>query len=123
METEAKVSRPTTTYDLLPSERAFLAGMRRLGRGRYEFLKIHNGELVLAPWPIAIRDVKFGAQDLGCEKELMAEFRLKRQVTELFEFIRAVDDGEIRVLEIANCLPLSMRIEHRPEGEAEARHG
>ena len=57
----AKASRPTATCDLFPSERSFLDEMRRLGHGRYESLKIHNGELILTPWPTAIRDVKFGA--------------------------------------------------------------
>ena len=119
----AKASRPTATCDLLPSERSFLDAMRRLGYGRYESLKIHNGELVLDPWPTAIRNVKFGAQYPDCENELSAEFKLKKQVAELFEYIRSVGTGEIRVLEIASCLPFSMRIEHRPEDEAEVRRG
>ena len=106
----AKGSRPTTTWDLLPSELAFLAGMCRLGHGRYECLKIHNGELVLAPWPIAIRDVKFGAQDPGCEKELSAEFRLSQQLVQLFEYIRNMDAGEIRVLVIKSGMPFAMQI-------------
>jgi hypothetical protein len=47
----AKASRPTTTCDLFPLEREFLDEMRRLGHGRYESLKIRNGELALDPWP------------------------------------------------------------------------
>jgi hypothetical protein len=84
--------------------------MRSLGHGRYESLRIHNGELALDPWPLAIRDVKFGPQDPGCEKEVSAEFRLKRQVAELFEYIRSVDAGEIRLLEIHGGLPFAMQI-------------
>lgn len=105
----AKPSHPTTTCDLLPSERAFLEAMRRLGYGRYESLKIHNGEL-LAPWPSAIRDMKFGAQNPGCEKELSSEFRLIQQLVQLFGYIRSVDAGEIRVLVIKNGLPFAMQI-------------
>jgi hypothetical protein len=67
--------------------------------------------------------VKFGAQYPDCEKELSAEFKLKRQVAELFEYIRSVDAGEIRVLEIANCLPLSMKIQHMPVDKAGVRRG
>ena len=110
METVAKAARPTTTRDLLPSERAFLNAMRSLGHGRYESLKIHNGELALDPRPIAIRDVKFGARDPGCEKGVGSEFRLKRQVTELFEYIRSVEAGEIRQLKIRGGLPFAMQI-------------
>jgi len=36
---------------------------------------------------------------------------LKPQVTELFEYIRAVDAGEIRTLEVKHGLPFSMEIE------------
>ena len=106
----AKASRPTTTCDLLPTECAFLDEMRRLGYGRYESLKIRNGELVLAPWPTAIRDVKFGAQDPGCEKELRAEFKLSQQLVQLFEYIRNMDAGEIRVLVIKSGMPFSMQV-------------
>src|SRR5437899_11089448 len=98
MVTEAKPARPTTTRDLLPSERTFLEAMHRLGYGRFETLRIERGELVLAPWPIMIRQVKFGASDPGSEKTSRDEFRLKDQVAELFEHIRAVDAGEIRLL-------------------------
>ena len=118
---ERKREPPATTFDLFPSERTFLGDMHRLGHGRYEFLRIRNSELALDPWPTAIRDVKFGAQDLGCEKELSGEFRLKRQVRQLFEYIRSVQVGEIRLLEVANGLPFSMRIQHMPEDKAEVR--
>jgi hypothetical protein len=119
-----KGSRPITTRDLLPSERTFLDAMHRLGHGRYESLKIHNGELVLDPWPTAIRNVKFGTHYPDCEKKLSAEFNLKRQVAELFEYIRSVGGGsEICVLEIFCGLPFSMRIEHRAEDQAEVRRG
>jgi hypothetical protein len=105
----AKASRPTTTCDLLPWEREFLDEMRRLGHGRYESLKIHNGELI-APWPIAIRDVKFGAQYPGCDKELSSEFRLSQQLVQFFEHIRNMDAGEIRVLVIKSGQPFAMQI-------------
>jgi hypothetical protein len=33
-------------------------------------------------------------------------------VSELFEFVRAVDDGEIRSLEVRHGLPFSMEVSH-----------
>jgi hypothetical protein len=109
--------RPATTHDLLPSERAFLDAMHHLGYGRYELLRIERGELVLDPWPITIRQVRFGSANPGSENECRAEFRLKDQVAELFEHVRSVDDGEILVLEIRGGLPFAMQFV-QPAGES-----
>lgn len=105
------MSRPATTRDLQPSERAFVAAMSRMGFGRFEYVRIERGAIVIDPWPTAVRDVKFGAQDPGASKLLPAEFELKPQVAELFEYVRAVDSGEIRTLEVKSGLPFSMEIE------------
>jgi hypothetical protein len=109
-----KQSRPTTTQDLLPSERVFLGAMHRLCHGRFEDLRIERGELVLDPWPRTIRQVRFGASDPGCEKELRAEFRLKEQLAQLFEYIRSVDTGRIQILEMRGGLPFAMQIVQAP---------
>ncbi len=105
------MSRPTSTRDLRPSERAFTAAMSDLGFGRFEYLRIERGELVLNPWPAVVRDVKFGSQDPCALKARPAEFELKPQVAEFFEYVRSVDDGEIRTLEVKHGLPFSMEIE------------
>jgi hypothetical protein len=110
METEAKASRPITTHDLLPSERAFLDRMHHLGYGRYEMLRIERRELVLAPHPTTIRHVKFGLANVESEKESCADFRLKVQVAELFEYVRSIDAGAILLLEIRGGLPFAMHI-------------
>ena len=112
----AKISsRPATTLELLPSERRFLDAMHHLGYGRFESVRIEGGKLVLDPWPSTIRYIKFGSFDPGCDKELNAEFRLKCQVAELFEYVRAIETGEIRLLEIRAGLPLTMHINQMPE--------
>ena len=85
--------------------------MRQIAFGRLESLRIENGELVLNPWPKTIRDVKFGTEDRSAPLTVPAEFELKRQVIELFEYVRAVDGGEILTLEIRHGLPFSMEIE------------
>ena len=38
------------------------------------------------------------------------EFELKQQTVQLFEFVRSVDAGEIRVLEVRGGLPFTMEI-------------
>jgi len=100
------------TGDLLESERAFLAVMQRLGFVRFEFVQIHNGELVLDPWPTTVRGIRFGS-DSATEPECSNDdFALKRQVAEFFEYVRANNAGEIRCLEVRHGLPFSMEIEH-----------
>jgi hypothetical protein len=108
--------RPTTTCELLPSERIFLDAMHRLGYGRLEAVLIEKGELVLDPWPSTIRQVKFGASDPACEKETRTEFRLKAQLAELFEYVRSVDAGEICLSEIGGGLPFAIQIVQAPAG-------
>ena len=103
--------RPSTTKDLRPSERRMIAAMRILRFGRFEYIRIERGEIVLNPWPTSVREVKFGSRDPGAAKIPAAEFDLKPQVAELFEYVRAVDAGEIRTLEVKNGLPFSMEIE------------
>jgi hypothetical protein len=105
------MSRPSSTRDLRPSERTFVAAMSALGFGRFQYLRIECGELVLDPWPTVVRDVKFGSQDPGTAKIPPAAFELKPQVAELFGYVRSVDAGEIRTLEVKHGLPFSMEIE------------
>jgi hypothetical protein len=114
-------SRPTTTCDLLPSERTYLDAMHYLRYGRFESLRIERGEMVVDPWPKTIRQVRFGASDPGCEKEPSAEFRLKAQLAELFEYVRSIDAGEIRILEIRGGLPFSMQLVQEPAEPRDAQ--
>ena len=94
--------------------------MSRMGFGRFKYLRIDGGELVLDPWPTSVRDVKFGSVDPGAAKEPSADFELKAQVAELFAYVRSVDAGEIRILEVKHGLPFSMEIEHQIEGSRHA---
>jgi hypothetical protein len=84
--------------------------MQQVRFGRFEFLRILQGELVLSPWPASVRDVKFCAKDDRPETP-DGEFLLKPQVTELFEYVRDVDAGEIRELLVRHGLPFSMEVE------------
>lgn len=102
---------PASTRDLLPSEYRFVIAMQQIGFGSFESVRIENGELVLDPWPTTIRGVKFGSEDRSASLMPPAEFELKRQVIELLEYVRAVDAGEIRCLEVRHGLPFSMEVE------------
>lgn len=101
---------PKSTHDLRPSERQFVDAMRRLGHGRFESLRIQRGELVLEPPPTAVRSVKFGNPTPNRPEHPSSAFDLKQEVAQLFEAVRGVDHGEIRVLEVRGGLPLCMEI-------------
>lgn len=117
------MSRPLLTRDLSISERSILAAMQRLGFGRYEGLRIEHGELVLNPWPTTIQGVKFGSAEPAPPRERQAEFELKKQAAEFFEYVRALDAGEIRCLEVRHGLPFSMEVEHQTDAWRELRRG
>lgn len=103
---------PTSTRDLLHSERRLVTAMRQLGFGRFERLKIERGQMVLDPWPTTVRDVKFCAKTSEPDNSL-EDFLLKQQVVELLDYVRRVDLGEIRTLQVKNGLPFAMEVEHR----------
>ena len=118
--------RPRSTRDLRPTERRFVTALQQLGYGHFEALKIQHGELVLDPWPTTVRNVKFDAQSSEPTDLAADEFALKQQVAELFDYVRSVDAGEIRALEVRHGLPFSMEIElagvaaHRSRGGGDA---
>jgi hypothetical protein len=116
------IGRPTSTRDLSPVERRFVHAMNDLWFGRFEFLRIECGELVLDPWPPTVRGVKFGSGDAATGKPVLDDFELKGQVAEFFEYAREVSAGEIRILEIRHGLPFSMEVE-LSGAQAGAREG
>ena len=100
---------------LLPQGQARDVGLiwrmhRALAHGLVEHLKICDGELVLDPMPAAVRHIKFGTPaTIGKTSNGASE--LCRQVAEFFTYVREVDAGEIRALEIRHGLPFSMEVD------------
>jgi hypothetical protein len=105
-------SRPCATRDLSPSERGFVILLQQLGFGHLESIRIRGGAVVLDPCPTVVRVLKFGAAE-SQPPSPSADFELKKSMSDLFEYIRGVDDGEIRRLEIRHGLPFSMQVEER----------
>lgn len=106
------MTRPATTQDLLPSERRFLAAMRALGSGRFEYLQIRHGELVLDPWPTAVKYVEFGGDSaISDSNTLPGARKAKGPAARFFEYIINLSAAEILTLEIRNGQPVSMEIE------------
>ena len=115
------MSGPASTRDLRPTDRALVIAMQKLRFGRFESLRIKRGELVLEPWPKMVRDVKF-CSHVNQPETTGAEFWLKEQVVEFLEYVRGVESGEIRVLEVKNGLPFSMEIEYAKDDQQEPSH-
>lgn len=109
---------PRHTGDLSPSERSFIQALQDLGWGRVECIPIRRGQLVLDPWPRTVRNVKFHGNRPSTERP--RDFELKTQVIEFVEYVRSVEKGEIRVLQVQDGIPLLMEIEDSL-GEATAR--
>ena len=108
--------RPSSTQDLSPSERSLVRALQQLGFGHLESVKIRNGAVVLEPSPSVVRTVKFGATETE-QQSRFCDFELGKSMAELFEYIRGVDQGEIRRLEVRHGSPFSMEVEYRiPRG-------
>ncbi len=83
--------------------------MNELGFGRFEHLLIASGALILEPWPVAIRTVKFGSAGRVVSGQHI-DFDLDKQVSDFFAYVRAVERGEILCLEVRYGGPLLMEI-------------
>jgi len=105
---------PKSTHDLNESERRFLGAMRELGHGRFESLQVLQGELVLDPWPTTIRSVKFGNPTPNRPVLGSADFELKDQAAEFFAYVRSIEVGIIRLLEVRGGLPFCMDVTSQP---------
>lgn len=106
-------SNPLLTHDLLPSERTFLSAVQELGFGRLEELEVLNGQLVLDQTPAMVREVKFGSPVIN-GKTADAALELRPQIAEFFAYVRSVETGKIRLLEVRHGLPFAMEVDLPP---------
>ena len=91
-----------------PARRQLLELLQQINFGRLESLEVCDGEPVLDPRPVLVREHKFGGEN-GARPELTSpDFALKQQVIELFEFFDEMKDGVIDVLEVKHGLPFRM---------------
>jgi len=95
---------------LRPKERRFLRAMQGTWAWPIRVLRIHQGELGLDPWPTTIRSIKFGNATPNRPPSESVDFELKNQVAEFFAYVRAIDTGVIRVLEVRGGVPFAMEV-------------
>ena len=85
--------------------------MQQINFGRLENLRVRNGQAVMSPPPRIVREVKFGAENGARAESSIGDFALKSQVVELLEYLDALRDGVLEVLEVKNGLPFRMTVE------------
>jgi hypothetical protein len=91
--------------DLPEPRKRLVELMQRVNFGRIENLIVRNGEPVLTPAPRIIREHKFAGEN-GPRPELgTGDFRLKAQLTDLFNLLDKIGNGTIAVLTIKHGLP------------------
>ncbi len=99
---------------LSPERQKLIREMQKVNFGRIDGLVIRNGEPILHPRPVVVREIKLAGEN-GPRPELgAADFLLKQQVVELFGFFDELQDGVIDVLEIKHGLPFRMIVTEVP---------
>jgi hypothetical protein len=99
---------------LSPARVRLLEWMQDANFGRIESLRIADGEPVLVPRPLLVREHKFGGEN-GPRPELNSnDFPLKQQVVELFAFLDKLQNGVIDLLEVKHGLPFRMMVTEVP---------
>lgn len=100
-----------TKTSLSAPRRRLLETMQRLNFGRIEDLEIRNGEPMFNPAPRVVQDIKLGGEN-GPRPELgTADFALKSQVAEFFEYLSRLGDGSVEIIEVKHGLPFKLVIE------------
>jgi hypothetical protein len=103
------MKRPIFFRDLFPAERQLFAAMKQNPFSYFECLRFKNGQLILAPWPQVIKNIKFGSKN-EVSIGLFDDFELNQEVAEFFEYVRTSGTGEIRRLVIRHSVPFSMEV-------------
>lgn len=100
-----------TKTSLSAPRRRLLETMQRLNFGRIEDLEIRNGEPMFNPAPRVVQDIKLGGEN-GPRPELgTADFALKSQVAEFFDYLSRMGDGSVESIEVKHGLPFKLVIE------------
>jgi len=105
-----KTNQPVQTQDLCDTERLFLQAMTDLQFGYFERIRIEGGRIMLDPSIAPVRQVKFGSSAVATGDHAL-EFQLKQHASDFFAFVRSIERGEIRRLEVRYGLPVLAEVE------------
>jgi len=88
--------------------------MQSINFGRIMGFKVLGGEPVLNPRPTIVRAHKLKGEN-GPRPELSAaDFLLKQEIVELFNFLDDLQEGEIDLIEIKHGLPFLIEVTEVP---------
>ena len=109
-----KKFRCLSKQDLSARRTELLELMQSINFGRIKGLAIRDGEPVVHPRPVIVREIKFAGEN-GPRPELgITDFLLKKKVIELFDFFDKSRNGVIDLLEIKHGLPFRMIVTEAP---------
>lgn len=91
--------------ELTPEGKRLISLVICIQFGRIESLHIAGGQPVLDPLPRIVREIKFGSEVSPGVPADRSNSVPKRQVQELLDLMRQVENGVIDVLEVRHGLP------------------
>ncbi|MGC3971111.1 MAG: hypothetical protein QM775_28375 [Pirellulales bacterium] len=84
--------------------------MQKLNFGRFQQLRLEQGEPVLNPPPLVVQDLKMGGNNDPRVEIHLRNFTLKQAHVELFHHFDAIQDGVIDEMEVRAGLPQMVKI-------------
>jgi hypothetical protein len=108
-----RLKQPITKSDLSSRPRQLVELLQEQPFCRIEALQVRGSEPDFTHPPKIIQKLKMGADNGPRQEASLQDFLLKKQVVDLLETIAELGEGEIRSIEVAHGLPLSVEIERR----------
>jgi hypothetical protein len=108
------MNQPILKSSLSDRQRRLVELLQEQPFSRIENLTVRCGEPDFAHPPKIIQKLKMGSDNGPRPESELPDFWLKRPVVELLETIAELGEGEIRRIEVAHGLPLTVEIERRP---------
>ena len=101
-----------TKSSLSAARQRLVEMMQEVPFGRFRNLTIRDGDPLLSPAPVLIKEIKFGADSGPRAERDFRDFDLKSQLVELFAQFDRIKNGTIEVLELKHGLPFRMFVEN-----------
>jgi hypothetical protein len=105
-QTSTKFRAPLRSQDLSPGQRSLVDLMHMHQFGRLEDMPVRAGRPILNSEVKVVRVARFGSAGDAAKVTRTDEFELKRQVRDLFEELKSLQDGTVIRLEFRHGMPL-----------------
>lgn len=98
---------------LSTNQKHLLELMQRINFGRIENLAVNNGEPIFKPPPSVIYKKKIGGDNNPRSETDLQDFRLRKEVVEVFDILKHHNDGIVRKIEVQDGLPRFIEVEEK----------